>query len=133
MAAWRARAGRCLLGACFFVIAFGLGYPTLNRYEAARTPGLSGTGFYQGIALVDYADVPAPFRFRVVTPSLAGALIPLLSRLSLGSWNPLALAFLLVNAMFVALSALLLVEVAGKLGWSGPEALVSAFLYATCF
>jgi hypothetical protein len=97
-----------LLFCIFFVIACGLGYPTLNRYDPRVTPGLSDVKNYAalvtGTATVDEGHV----RFRVLVPWLARPFY----RLAQGrtaTWDPVMFGLLVANSLFVAATALLIV------------------------
>jgi len=81
----------------------------------------------------DYSEVASPYRFRVLTPTLAGLLVPILSRLPHHSWNVTSLALLMINSLFVSLSAIILFQLTTQVGGSGPTALIASFLYITCF
>lgn len=117
----------------FSVVGFSLGYATLNRYDPSRTEGVSDSACYFKMTRFDTTEVPAPYRFRVLTPTLAGLLIPALTRLPHGAWNVTSLALLVINSLFVSMSALLLFQITMRIGGSGSTALVASLLYITCF
>jgi uncharacterized membrane protein len=117
----------------FSIVCFSVGGATLNRYDPSRTEGVGDSEYYFRMAHFDYSEVLAPYRFRVLTPTLAGLLVPVLSRLPLHSWNITSLSLLMVNSLFVSLSALLLFQMARRIGGSGVTALVASFLYLTSF
>ena len=97
-----------LLFCIFFVIACGLGYPTLNRYDPRATPGLSDVKSYAalvtGTATVDEGHV----RFRVLVPLLARPFYKLAQGRT-ATWDPVMFGLLVANSLFVAATALLIV------------------------
>lgn len=117
----------------FSVVCFSLGYATLNRYDPSRTEGVGDSEYYFQMTRSESSEVLAPYRFRILTPTLAGLVLPVVSRLPLHSWNTTSLSLLIVNSLFVSLSALLLFQITRGIGGSGPAALVASFLYLTCF
>lgn len=116
----------------FFLIAWGLGYPALNRYDPRHIPGLTDVKSYA--ALVTGATIPGPqhVRFRILVPWLARPLY----RLAIGrfgSWDPVMFGLMAVDSMFVAATAMLIVVLGmGKLG-SYPVALLASLLYLVNF
>jgi hypothetical protein len=117
----------------FSLACFSLGYATLNRYDPAQTRGVGDSQHYFRMAEFEYSGIASPYRFRILTPTLAGSLIPLLSKLPHHSWNITSLAFLLINSLFVSFSAMMLFQLTTQAGGSGPTALIASFLYLTCF
>ena len=117
----------------FSLTCFSLGYATLNRYDPSLTRGVGDSQQYFLMTKFDYSEVASPYRFRVLTPTLAGLLVPILSRLPHHSWNVTSLALLMINSLFVSLSAIILFQLTTQVGGSGPTALIASFLYITCF
>src|SRR2546426_3289247 len=61
-----------LLWLLFFAICFGLGYPTLRRYDPRTTEGLSDTSKYYAIVTgADTSGFKEMFRCRVLVPYVA--------------------------------------------------------------
>src|ERR1051326_4370183 len=93
----------------FFLICFGLGYPTLNRYDPATN--LAGAEFdaaeYYEIVVGHVSETELPFRLRVLVPMLAQPIFNV-SAGRVGTWNPVWFSMLVVNAGFVAATACLL-------------------------
>ena len=93
-----------MLWSFFFLVCFGLGYPTLNRYD----PGTANPDASEYSKMVrSEADVAIHFRHRVLVPYLARPVF----RASAGrveSWNPAYFALLVVNSAFISGTALLL-------------------------
>lgn len=116
----------CLL---FFLIAAGLGYSTLNRYDPRKQ--LPDAAVYAQLATSGSSAIDNQFRFRILTPLLARAVYRL-AQDHLGTWDPLMFSFLLVNAAFVATTAYLTFKVGA--GIAGvPVALFGAALYLLDF
>jgi len=104
----RAAVNAGILFCIFFVIACGLGYPTLNRYDPRATPGLSDVKNYAalvtGTAAVDEGHV----RFRVLVPLLARPFYKFAQGRT-ATWDPVMFGLLVANSLFVAATALLIV------------------------
>lgn len=112
-------------------VAWGLGYPVLNRYDPRQVGNSDATTYY---ALVEgKGDTVAGFqKSRVLTPALARPIF-LVVRGHVGSWNPAAFALLFVNALFVAGAAVLLVLLGQRAGVPVPTSTTAAFLYLGAF
>ena len=94
----------------FFVLAFGLGYSTLNRFNPMEAPGLADVTIYGEIVLngsnePSHGIVPK----RLLVPYVARFFYTYFPRLS--NWNPVALAMLLTNSIFVSLSVVLVIDI----------------------
>ncbi len=116
----------------FFMIAMGLGYPILNRYDPRATPGLSDVKTYSALVL----RAPNPgydhVQFRVLVPWIA-RLVFLASEKRLGHWDPVLFGLLVADSLFVALTAVLIVILGSRTLGSYPVALVSSLLYLLNF
>ena len=131
-----------LLFGIFFLIACGLGYPVLNRFDPRQTPGLSDVKTYAsivtGTAIVDgHAGDMRYRRFRVLVPWLARPFY-WLARGRSGTWDPVMFGLLVADSLFVAGTAVLIViwerVILGnrQLG-SSAAGLVGALLYLVNF
>ena len=116
----------------FFLIACGLGYPTLNRYDPQLTPGLSDVQTYVALVTGQQHLGFDHTRFRVLVPWLSRP-IYYLARGKSGSWDPVMLGLLSVDSLFVAATALLIVRMGVLELVSYPAALVAALLYLVNF
>lgn len=122
-----------LLAVTFFLVSFGLGYPTLNRYDPRAAGGLSDTSVYYDLAVHGAsAAQDQQLKYRVLIPMLSRP-VTRLARGHIGSWEPVFFGFLVVNAAFTALTALLLVLIGRKLGMVEGAALFAASLYLLNF
>ncbi|MFZ0733754.1 MAG: hypothetical protein WAM79_15630, partial [Candidatus Sulfotelmatobacter sp.] len=76
-----------ILYVVFFLIAAGLGYPALNRYDPRLVPGLSDVQSYA--AMVTGTAVPGPdhMKFRVLIPWMARPLYRVAEG-RVGTWDP---------------------------------------------
>ncbi len=123
-----------LLFALFFSICCGLGYPSLNRVDWRKAPGgLEDVLTYT--ALVTAPPVPDPSdhtQFRVLIPYLAKPIYRVAQN-HIGTWDPIMFALLVVNAFFVAATAIVLVMVGNRQLGSYPIALGSALIYLLNF
>jgi hypothetical protein len=97
----------------FFLIAFGLGYPILNRFDPRQTPGLSDVKVYAAIVsgtTVTEATVSEAGHvgFRVLIPWIARPFY-LLARGRIASWDPVMFGLLIADSLFVAGTAAIIV------------------------
>ena len=121
-----------ILWLMLFFICLGLGYPTLNRYDPRSTGGLSDTQAYYDLVTSGSDSVFGHMRFRVLVPLLARPLY-LAAKGRTGTWEPVFLGFLIVNAFFTATTAWLLVVVGRRLVRTEAVALLAAALYLLNF
>ena len=122
-----------LLIAVFFLICFGLGYPTLNRYDPRASGGLGDTIVYYDLAVHGpRASLDPQLKFRLLIPLLSRPVTRLAAG-HIGTWEPVFFGFLVVNSLFTALTAWLLVVVARRFTASEPAALLAAALYLLNF
>ncbi len=121
-----------LLFGVFFLIACGLGYPVLNRFDPRQTPGLSDVKTYA--ALVTSTRVPdaGHVRFRVLVPWLAKPFYRL-AQGRVGSWDPVMFGLLVADSLFVAGTAVLIVMLGNRQLGSSSVGLVGALLYLVNF
>ena len=125
-----------LLFCVFFLIACGLGYPVLNRYDPRQTPGLSDVKEYAALvtdaAVVDAGHV----RFRVLLPWIARPFYRL-ARGRFATWDPVMFGLLVSDSLFIAGTAVLIVMLGGILARRGignsSTGLVAALLYLLNF
>ncbi len=118
----------------FMTMCFSLGYPVLNRYDPRTIEGVGcdATEYYK-MAEFKYTEADAPFRFRVLIPTLAGLVFPVVSRLCPHSWNPMFLSLLFVNALFLSSTALFLLFLALHLKLGTTASILAPFLFLTGF
>lgn len=117
----------------FMLICFGIGYAGLARFQPHKLPTMSDAASYYKMTQFHYTEVPAPFRFRLLIPGLAGMINLILSKLFLGTWNSVCLSLLVVNSFFVSLTALVLIEISKELHIEPKLTLLSAFIYMVSF
>ena len=92
----------------FLLIAWGLGYPTLNRYDPRQTPGLTDVQSYAALVTGAPTLDAGHLRFRVLVPWVARPFYQL-AKGRFGSWDPVMFGLLVADALFVAGTALLIV------------------------
>ena len=80
----RGRLSKLLVWAVFALICFGLGYPTLNRYDPRQR--LPDAATYVQLAQEGPRAVASPFRFRILAPALAHA-VGALAKNHTGTWD----------------------------------------------
>jgi hypothetical protein len=124
------RLPKLLVWATFVLICFGLGYPTLNRYDPRQL--LPDAAQYAKLAQDGPASVDSPFRFRVLVPYLARA-VEAIVKGHTGTWDPLRFGFLVVNSIFVATTAFLVAVVGESLLGDYSVALFASALYLLNF
>jgi len=126
------------LFALFFLIAAGLGYPVLNRYDPRQVPGLSDVKAYAEIVTGDanaaaVQDLPTShLRFRVLVPWVARAIYGF-ARGRIGTWDPVMFSLLAVDSGFVAATAVLIVLLGARHLRNPAVGMVGAFLYLVNF
>jgi hypothetical protein len=126
----RSRLSRLLVWAIFVLICFGLGYPTLNRYDPRRL--LPDAAKYAKLAQDGPDSVDSPFRFRVLVPYLA-RFVESIAKGHTGTWDSLLFGFLVVNSIFVATAAFLISVMGEALLGNYSAALLAAALYLLNF
>ncbi len=130
-----ATARMALLFCVFFLIACGLGYPVLNRFDPRQTPGLSDVKTYAalvtGTTVVDAEDMRFR-RFRVLVPWLARPFYRL-ARGRSATWDPVMFGLLVADSLFVAATAVLIVVIGSRKLGSSAAGLVGALLYLVNF
>ena len=127
---WTYLGRRLLIWAVLFLICLGLGYPTLNRYDLRTV--VPDAGVYAKIATDGPGAVENHFRFRVLIPFLVRPVYAV-AQGRVGSWDALSFGFLIVNSIFVASTAFLLLEIGYSVLGSLPIALVGATLFLLNF
>ena len=122
---------RLTLGLLFFAICLGLGYPGVSRFDPKQVEGLRDTRRYVAM-LEGTAGWKTQQELRVLVPFLSrpiyGAAVG-----RVGSWRPEFLALLIVNSVFVAWAAVLIVAIGERVTQSYVIGLTSAFLYLLSF
>lgn len=116
----------------FFLIALGLGYPILNRYDPRQTPGMSDVSGYAAVVTGGEVVGPSHLRFRVLVPWIAKPFYILL-RGHIASWDPVMAGLLVADSLFVAATALLIAVLGMGLFGDESTALVAALLYFVNF
>jgi len=91
-----------VLWGLFFLISFGLGYPTLNRYDP-RKLGPDWQSYYNTVTGQDSPD-DIPFCFRVLVPYVAKPFYHLAKGRS-RTWDPVCFGLLISNCLFSASAA----------------------------
>ena len=122
---------RLILGFLFFAICLGLGYPGVSRYDPKQVEGLRDTRRYVAM-LEGTAGWKTQQELRVLVPFLARPIYrTAVGRV--GTWRPAFLALLIVNSVFVAWAAVLLVAIGERVGGSYVIGLTSSFVYLLSF
>jgi hypothetical protein len=117
----------------FVAICFGLGYPTLRRYDPRYTEGMSDTWKYYAITTgADTSGFKEMFRCRVLVPLVARPFY-LFAQKFLPNWNAGFFGLLFANALFCATTACLIVVIGNLLFGNLPTSLLAAALYLLSF
>jgi hypothetical protein len=127
--------GAALLFCVFFLVACGLGYPILNRFDPRQTPGLSDVKTYASLVTgtdgLDAEDMRFR-RFRVLVPWLAKPFY-VLARGRVATWDPVMFGLLVADSLFVAGTAVLIFVLGSRKLGSSAVGLVGALLYLVNF
>jgi hypothetical protein len=117
----------------FFAICFGLGYPTLQRYDPRNTEGMSDVPKYYAITTgADTAPFKEMFRCRVLVPYVARPFYWFAQRY-LSNWNAGLFGLLMANALFCATTACLIVSIGKTVLDDMGAAMFGAALYLLSF
>ena len=115
-----------LVWALFLLIGFGLGYPTLNRYDP-RELGPDWNGYYRMVVNQD-TQSDAPFCYRVLVPEVAKPFY-WLAKGRVDTWNPVFFGLLVSNCLFCATATLFLLLIALRTLGNLSVALLACTLY----
>jgi len=121
-----------LLFFLFAGVCFGLGYPTLNRYDPRLSGGNSDARYYYDMAAGQAPATTGHWRYRVLVPLVARPFC----RLAAGrfhTWDPALFGLLCANSLFCAASLLVLTLLAGSILGDERAGLLCALLYALDF
>ena len=117
----------------FFAICFGLGYPTLRRYDPRTTEGLSDASkYYATVTGADTSAFKEMFRCRILVPYVARPFY-WFAQTYLHTWNPGFFGLLMANALFCATTVCFVVSLGNRLFKDLGPALVAATLYLLSF
>ncbi len=121
-----------LLFSIFFLIACGLGYPVLNRFDPRQTPGLSDVKNYAALVTGEGVPETGHVRFRVLVPWVARPFYRL-AQGPVASWDPVMFGLLVADSIFVAGTAVFIVILGTRRLGSYAVGLVAALLYLVNF
>jgi hypothetical protein len=127
-----ATARLALLFCVFFLIACGLGYPILNRFDPRQTPGLSDVKIYASLVTGTASPDAGHVRFRALVPWLARPFYRL-AQGRFATWDPVMFGLLVADSLFVAGTAVLIVILGNRQLGSSAVGLVGALLYLVNF
>lgn len=116
----------------FFMICFGLGYPSLDRFDPAQVPGLSDSVQYFRLVVDGPEAAEGHFRYRVLVPYLAKPIYHAAIG-HLGTWNPVWFSLLIIDCAFCASSSVVLIWIAQGFGLSWATGLIAALCYLLNF
>src|SRR5882724_786627 len=102
--AWRDAA----IWVLFVMVCFGLGYPTLNRYDP-RQGATNDSKWYYKLVTTGPDPAPAHPEYRVLVPYVARPFYRIAAG-RVGTWDPVFFGLLSANALFTATTAYLLVR-----------------------
>lgn len=120
----------CLL---FFLISFGLGYPTLRRYSPPTLPGLSDSAVYYQLVTGDPSSIARPYmRCRVLIPFVAKPFYRL-ARNYFSGFDAVAFGLLISNSIFTAIGACFLIAIAVRVAESAVVGLAATLLHLLNF
>ena len=112
----------------FFVIALGIGYPAVSRFDPRTVAGCADAGKYYEMVVGE----PKAASQQLLRPLVPWVAQPIY-RLSAGrlpSWDPVAFGLLVASALFSATGALILLHIGRTyVGADGGTALAGTLLY----
>jgi hypothetical protein len=123
-----------LLWSLFFLICFGLGYPTLNRYKPNQIEGLSDPSYYYQMVIGEphvggRGDI---FSCRIAVPYIAKPFY-WLAQGHVRTWEPVFLGLLISNSLFCTATTIFLVLIVCRITCDIRIALLAATLYLLSF
>jgi hypothetical protein len=112
----------------FFVIALGIGYPAVSRFDPRTVPGCADAGKYYEM-VVGEPKAASQQLLRPLVPWIARPIYQL-SAGRLPSWDPVAFGLLIASSLFSATGALILLHI-GRVHVGVPvgTALAGTLLY----
>jgi len=116
----------------FWLIFFGLGYPTLNRYDPRTIEGLSDSVHYLNIVRFGPQEDIGHWRYRVLIPYLAKPIKHLVQG-KIRTWDDAAFGLLFINSFFVASTALITLILGLKLGSDYNVTLTASLIFLLNF
>ena len=121
-----------LLWFLFFAICWGLGYPTLSRYDPRGAAGTRDSVTYYDL-VTGMPQESLGFRgYRLLVPSVARPFYHLAAG-RLRTWDPVFFSLLIANALFCCTTACLLVSLGRRVVGDYSVALLGAALYLLNF
>jgi hypothetical protein len=115
-------------------LSFVHGCPVVNRYDPRPLKCCGDTAHYYQMVEGNYGpDVAPPFRYRPLVPAVARMFWFVVRDAPLGGWDRVFVALILADALFMALTAILIVRIAAILGLGGPAAMLAVFVHHTNF
>jgi hypothetical protein len=118
-----------LIWTLFFLICFGLGYPTLNRYDPGKVPGTADAEVYASMVS---GALKADNYYRVFVPWVAKPFFWLANG-RLGTWNPALFGMLVATSILTASTAIVTLLMGLRCGYSYVTSLVAAMLFLLNF
>lgn len=109
------------------MVCFGLGYPILNRYDPEKVPGTSDAADYCAAV-----RSPLTLSYRIFVPALAKPFY-LLSRGRIGSWDPALFGMLIASSILSASTAIAIIAIGIRSGFSYTTSLIGAMLFLLNF
>ena len=119
-----------ILWPLFFLICFGLGYPTLNRSDPRGVVN-DTHAYYSLVAGVSTSEF-SEYSQRVLVPYLAKPFY-WIARGHVGTWNPVFFGLLVSNSLFFATATWLLVDIGRVITGDRALALLGGMLYLLNF
>lgn len=121
-----------LLWILFFLIGFGLGYPTLNRYDPQTVGGTFDSRRSYHLVVEGPQAKQSLSRYRILTPLLAKPFY-WIARGRVKTWSPVWFGILMVNSFFCATTAFLLFRLGTQVMKNQSAALLGSVFYLSNF
>ena len=104
-----------LIWSVFFLIAIGLGYQGLTRYDPAQSSSIDDASVYSEIVKNGAQGITTDHRStRVLVPFLARPIYGIVKN-NIGSWNPVQFSLLVVASFFCASLVVMMVKICKRL------------------
>jgi hypothetical protein len=116
----------------FFLICFGLGYPTLNRYDLRSTNGVYDSRAYYALVTGTLNAELQDYSQRLLVPWVARPFY-WMARGHVGTWDPVSFGLLVSNSLFLATAAFLVVNTGCTVLGDYGTALLAGMLYLLNF
>jgi hypothetical protein len=115
----------------FYVIFWGMGYPSVYRADPVVLRGPKDAKAYYLMTTQGWSSVNPPARSRILLPTLYRGVYEIIRHFEFGHWDKVLLAMLLVNSAIMAGAALLIMVVGGDLIGNHVTGFIGALMFGS--